>query len=194
MPLGKGKGPKLDCGHALSHYAIRVHIQEALQKGGQAVPSCCGVALPRHVLEEVLAKDEADLVTHSAPQLPETTSSRDSGYCEKIIETTDATPSPKSQSPPPTAVSQSSTAHRRRHEAISIDSALAFEAFKSFRIQQKEQFERVSSFESHQRHALSAVHQVTLRRLRRQHELQKQGKKEEVCKGSHLMHQSTHIL
>lgn len=182
MPYGKGKGPKLDCGHALSHYAIRVHIQEALQKGGQTVPSCCGVALPRHVLEEVLAKEEADLVTHSAPQISETTSSRDSGYCEKIVETTDASPSPQSQSPPPTAVSQSSTAHRRRYEAISIDSALASEAFKSFRSQQKEQFDRVSSFESHQRQALSSIHQATLKRLQRQYEAQKQEKKEHVCK------------
>lgn len=64
-------------------------------------------------------------------------------------------------------------ARRARHEPISIDSALAQEAFKSFRVQQKEQWERVSTFECIQRKALAAYYRSELERLQVQYEAHK---------------------
>lgn len=69
---------------------------------------------------------------------------------------------------------------RKRHEAISIDSALANEAFKSFRFEEKEQFEKVSAFECNQRKALSAHHAYSLKRLAARHGSSKADKLEQV--------------
>lgn len=137
------------------------------------MPACCGIPLPREVLEQVLAKEEADLVTHTVPQPSDATSSRDSGYCEKGISSEELAFPSENATPPATSTSASTATSRRRHEAISIESALAQEAFKSFRVQEKEQFERVIIFEANQRKALSTFHQVSLTRLASQHAVSK---------------------
>jgi hypothetical protein len=102
---------------------------------------------------------------------------RDSGYCE-IATSTVSSPYPLNNLPlsekPPTLPQL--PARRTRHEAISIDSALANEAFKSVRTQQKEQLERVSLFECSQRKALSAYHQCAMQRLEAQYKTDRDGR------------------
>jgi hypothetical protein len=120
------------------------------------------------VLESVLTKEETDLVAQGASKAPDTPF-RDLRLCEAGLSidpprSSNNTPLPDK---PPTLPMIS--IKRSRHEVISIDSALANEAFKSFRTQQREQFERVSAFECSQRKALSAHHQWTMTRLKAQH-------------------------
>jgi hypothetical protein len=117
------------------------------------------------ILESVLTKEEPISAVESAADLSDP-AFRDSGYCE-IAASTVSSPYPVNNLPlsekPPTLPQL--PARRTRHEAISIDSALANEAFKSFRTQQKVQLERVSLFECSQRKALSAYHQCAMQRL-----------------------------
>ncbi|KAH7406045.1 hypothetical protein DE146DRAFT_431864 [Phaeosphaeria sp. MPI-PUGE-AT-0046c] len=161
---GKARAPRLECGHSLSPSAIRIHVQEALDRG-EVVPSCCGKPLPRSVLEITLVKEEAEMITKRAISTPVVETVRDSGYGEQCLSTAnisrplDATPLS------PTSTSLPTVMNRRRHEVINIESALANEAFKSFRNQEKEQFERISTFECNQRKALSAHHASSLQRL-----------------------------
>ncbi|KAG9187639.1 hypothetical protein G6011_05510 [Alternaria panax] len=159
---GKPRGAKLACGHMLSDDDIRAHMQEALKRGSQVAPECCGSVIPRQVLDIVQAKAETNIAMHNTVDLSNS-AFRDSGYCEIAISTADPPNRLKNLplSDKLATVSQS-PARRARHEAISIDSALANEAFKSFRTQQKEQFERVSSFECNQRKALSTYHRCTM--------------------------------
>ncbi|KNG47413.1 e3 ubiquitin-protein ligase-like protein [Stemphylium lycopersici] len=165
---------KLDCGHSLSTHDIRKRIQEALQRGTDAAPDCCGSALPPSVLEHVLTKEEADLVADGVAQASIEPPLRDSGYCEPEPEPVDPSPPHNGSSASVQSPTRSDIPPRRpRHEAISIDAALANEAFKSFKSQQKEQFERVSTFESTQRKALSAHYKHEIERLKAQHEIRK---------------------
>lgn len=186
----------MECGHSLSTLAIRVHVQESLQRGAQEVPQCCGIALPRSVLETALTKADTDLAMNSASQSPDTASLSGSGDCDDGASPVKL-PLPVEQEPLGQAISmaQSIPSRQPRYEAINIDNALAQEAFKSFKAQQREQFERVSTFELHQRKALSAHHQCTLKLLAAQHEASKNEKMEQVliCRGksffvSLLMH------
>jgi hypothetical protein len=136
------------------------------------VPSCCGRALPHSVLERVLTKEETNIVAQGASTTPDTPF-RDSGYCEiglSINPPRSSNIAPLPDTPPTLPMIPTK---RTRYEAISIDSALANEAFKSFKTQQKEQFERVSTFECSQRKALSAHHQLTMTRLKAQHKANK---------------------
>jgi hypothetical protein len=142
-----------------------VHVQEALQENGDGIPSCCGKPLPGDVLETVLQKEEVEVLTNSALRSPGTETIRDSGYCEKGISVVDLTRPLEIVSEPPTSTSLPLPPSRRRHEAISIDAALANEAFTTFRSEEKEQFERVSAFECNQRKALLAHHRCSLIRL-----------------------------
>jgi hypothetical protein len=179
------RGPKLDCGHSLSPDATNVHVQEALQSGGQAVPSCCGIPLPREILEVVMATDEAELVAHRALPSPGGETIRDSGYCEGGVSAIELPRPLTSGSESATAKSIAPITSRRRYEAISIDSALAKEAFKSFQAQEKEQLEHVSAFESNQRKAMAAHHTSSLKRLAALHEASEDEKKQQVgpCSG-----------
>ncbi|KAF1945082.1 hypothetical protein EJ02DRAFT_478066 [Clathrospora elynae] len=174
------RGTRLGCGHSLSTYAIREHIQEALQRGGQAVPSCCGKALPRSVLESVTTKEETELVLEGHRSQFDVSTMRDSGY---MSSPTSPIGSPRSfrSTPSPGRLSTlpSIPSRRTRHEPISIDSALANEAFKSFKTPQKEQFERISTFECNQRKALSAHHQSSMKWLVAQHETNRDKRKEQ---------------
>lgn len=176
----RNQGSKLNCGHSLSPDAIHVHIQEALQSGGQAVPSCCGRPLPRGVLEVVMATDEAELVVNRALPSPGGETIRDSGYCQGG-ESAGELPRPHTvPSESATSTSLPSVTDRRRYEVIIIDSALAKEAFKSFQSQEKEQLERVSAFECNQRKALAAHHMSLLKRLAALHEASKDEKVQQV--------------
>ncbi|KAH7402496.1 hypothetical protein BKA66DRAFT_2148 [Pyrenochaeta sp. MPI-SDFR-AT-0127] len=169
---GRSRGEKLDCGHSLSAFAVRVHVQEALQSGGDTIPNCCGKPLPRTLLERVLTQKETDLVLNGAL--------RESNSCEDSVSPTGLTHSLESTSILETnLVTPQIPAQRARHEAINIDSALANEAFKSFKAQQKEQFERVAAFECNQRKALSAHHQSSLKRLAAKYEANRHGKMEQ---------------
>jgi hypothetical protein len=130
------------------------------------------------VLESVLTKEETDLIAQGVSKAP-ATPFRDSGYGEAGLSiaprSSNITPLPDK---PPTLPMIS--IKRSRHEAISIDSALANEAFKSFRTQQREQFERVSAFECSQRKALSAYHQWTMTRIKAQHKTNRLQQAEKV--------------
>ncbi|KAF2795512.1 hypothetical protein K505DRAFT_273099 [Melanomma pulvis-pyrius CBS 109.77] len=160
--------PKLDCGHSLSKYAIRVHIQEALESTEHIAPSCCGTLLPRSMLETVLSKEEADVVMAVPVELPPFSSQRDSGYGEDGISSVDLPHVLDIRSHPiGSFITAPDTSSRDigHEDEQNLNLALANEAFISLRAQQKEQFERVSSFEANQRKALSAYHQWTLKRL-----------------------------
>jgi hypothetical protein len=113
-------------------------------------------------LEAVLQKEEVEILTNSALRSPGTETIRDSGYCEKGVSVVDLTRPLEAASQPPTSTSLPLVPSRRRHEAISIDAALANEAFTTFRFAEKEQFERVAAFECHQRRALTAHHRCSL--------------------------------
>lgn len=169
----RSRGDKLECGHSLSTFAVRIHVQEALQIGGDTVPNCCGKALPRTLIESVLSQQETDLILNGAL--------RDANYSEDSVSLTDLThPLENTSLPATNSVASHIPAQRARYEAINIDSALANEAFKSFKAQQKEQFERVSAFECNQRNALSAHHQSSLKRLEAQYEANRKEKMEQV--------------
>ncbi|KAL1796809.1 hypothetical protein ACET3X_005349 [Alternaria dauci] len=174
----KPRGAKLACGHTLSDYDIRAHIQEASKRGSQATPECCGSAIPRSVLETIQTKEEIGLAIDDAVDMPDS-AFRDSGFCEIAISTAAPLHPIKdlacSENPPTLAQVPS---RRPRHETIKIDSALANEAFKSFRTQQKEQFERVSSFECNQRKALSTYHRCTMVLLEAQYRINREERME----------------
>lgn len=178
---GKARGPKLECGHSLSTFAIRAHIKEALQTKEGAIPGCCGIPLPRATLEIVLTKEETDLVLNGTVQSPELSSLRDSGYSENGMSSIDL-PRP-AQKVPLSTVSKSMPNTPPRRISFQLpcsNSSLANEASASFEAQQKEQLERVAAFESNQRKALLAHQQCSLKRLTAQHENNKDERKEHV--------------
>ena len=176
---GKSREPKLECGHSLSPSAIRAHIKEALE--AKVIPNCCGIPLPRDILEVVLTKEETDQVLEGAVRSPELSSLRDSGYSENGMSSIELPrPSQKRQSLI-TSKSMPNTPPRR----VSIqlpngNTPRATEALSSFRDQQSEQLERVAAFESNQRKALQAHHQCSLNRLAAQHENNKDKRREQV--------------
>lgn len=180
---GKARGPKLECGHSLSTSAIKAHIKEALQAKEGAVPSCCGIALPRATLQVVLTKEETDLVLDGAARSPELNSLRDSGYSENGMSSIDL-PRPAHKTPlRASSKSVPNTPPRRISIQLPLGNpSLANEASKSFMLQQKEQLERVAAFESNQRKALLVHHQCSLKRLAEQHENSKDERKEHVSK------------
>ena len=169
----------MECGHALSPHAIRTHIEEALQKDPHAVPSCCGIPLPREALEVVLSKEEAELALNRIPTTPETTPTQEFGCSEKDAPSS-GLPRSSIPAPPAKSIVPQIPPNRRRYEAISIDSALANEAFKSFRAQEKELFEQVSAFECNQQKALSTHHACSLKRLEVYHKATKEDKMDQV--------------
>jgi hypothetical protein len=121
--------------------------------------------LPGDVLELVLQKKEVEVLTNRGLRSPGTETICEKGYCEKGVSVVDLTHPLGAISQPPISTSLPLIPSRRRHEAISIDAALANEAFTTFRSQEKEQFERVSAFECNQKKALSAHHRCSLIRL-----------------------------
>ncbi|KAI8937779.1 hypothetical protein NX059_005478 [Plenodomus lindquistii] len=173
---GKSRGTKLQCGHTLSTVAIHVHIQEASQQIPEVVPNCCGIELPSTVLEGAMPKKQThhpvvseDVQTSDQSSLP------DSGYSENSMSSVELPRSSKRLTMPATTpITLNAPPRRTRHQEISVDLALANEAFTSFKVQQREQFERVATFEYSQRKALSAYHQHSLRKLTVQHETSKQ--------------------
>ncbi|KAF2856914.1 hypothetical protein T440DRAFT_494674 [Plenodomus tracheiphilus IPT5] len=172
----KSRGTKLECGHTLSTVAIRVHIQEALDNGKETAPQCCDVALPRTVLEAVLSTEETDFViSGDGLRSPDLGSLPDSGYSENGMSSIELPRPSRCSAVPATPPAMLNAPPRRmRHQEISVEVALANEAFTSFKAQQKEQFERVATFECNQRKALSAHHRQSLKRLTAQHEASKE--------------------
>lgn len=176
----KSTSPKLECGHSLSKYSIRVHIQEALQSKDQLPPKCCGKPLPVCVLETVLTKDEIDLVTPKGSSSPAT----DSGYSEDGMSSIDI-PRPVRSSAPLTqsvvkAMDTSSQDRARKEDEQILQKALADESFQKLKAEQKEQFRQICSFETNQRKALSAYHEWSLKRLTSQWETNKSEKTKQV--------------
>jgi hypothetical protein len=143
-------------------------------------PSCCGKPLPSKVLGVVVPKDEAELLASRAKPSSGTETLPDVEYDEKSVSAVDVDHSLNASLSPATSTSLPTVPNRRRHEAISIESAIANEAFKSFRAQEKEQFERVSVFECNQRKALLVYHTSSLERLTAQHEAGKTEKSQQV--------------
>lgn len=168
----KSQAIKLDCGHTLSTLAIQVHVQEALAKGKETVPNCCGIALPHTLLHAIVSKPGADLpVGGRGLPSPDLGSLPDSAYGENSISSIDLPRSSEcSPSPVTTPVAPNAGPRRTRHQEIKVDSALANEASANFKAEQKEQFERVAMFECSQWKALAAHHQSTLQQLTAQHE------------------------
>ncbi|KAF2110232.1 hypothetical protein BDV96DRAFT_651373 [Lophiotrema nucula] len=165
---GKPSSPTLDCGHSLSKYAIRVHVQEALENTEPVAPTCCGKPLPRSVLEMVLSKEETDLVAADSFQRPVYNTQRDSGYSEQAMSCVDLPIRPKARSPPAQSFVTAPVTPCRdfaREDEETLNRALASEAFATLKNQQRAQFLRVSQFESNQRKALAAYHQWSLRKL-----------------------------
>jgi hypothetical protein len=146
-----------------------VHVQEALESEEQIAPTCCGKPLPKSVLESVLSKEEADIVSsdnrHSliAYALRGSESGDDGvsiGFSLSLD--TQSLPTGSFVASPATMVSAQELSFE---EEVRLSRALADETFKSLETQQKEQYERIASFESHQRKALSAFHIWSLKRL-----------------------------
>jgi hypothetical protein len=170
----------MNCGHSLPPYAILMHIHEAQQGDAPVEPHCCGTPLPREVVEEVLAKEEAELVANRRLFEAQIEARRDLSCNEKIASVIDVTQPPETVIQPATSTSLPLVTNRRRHEAISIDWVVANEAFTGFRSEEKVQFERVSAFECNQRKALSARHNGSLKRLAAQHEAAKSERMNQV--------------
>lgn len=176
---GKARAPRLECGHSLSPSAIRIHVQEAVDRG-EVVPTCCGKPLPRRVLDTSAVKEEADLMSKRAMSTPDVETVPKPSYGEHGLPVVNASRPLEVTPLSPTSTSLPTVVNRRRHEAINIESALANEAFKSFRSQEKEQFERISAFECNQRKALKAYHVSSLQRLATKHKALKAAKREQV--------------
>ncbi|KAF2738489.1 hypothetical protein EJ04DRAFT_459524 [Polyplosphaeria fusca] len=158
---GKPLTSKLECGHTLSHYAVRVHIEEALEgRENYVPPACCGKPLPRSVLEIVLTPEETDVVMGEASPSPAYTLHLDSGFGEQAI-----SPISLSQSPEPASPQEASfvTAPISRDvspgEQEKLNQALTSGTFTALKTQQKEQMQRVLRFESNQRRALIAYYE-----------------------------------
>ncbi len=49
---------KLPCGHRLCTQALRTTIRSAGERGAAAAPSCCGVSIPRSLMEHVMPQSE----------------------------------------------------------------------------------------------------------------------------------------
>ncbi|KAF1934138.1 uncharacterized protein M421DRAFT_415184 [Didymella exigua CBS 183.55] len=177
---GKHRGPKLDCGHSLSTSAIRAHIKEALLVKEGAIPSCCGIPLPRATLDAVLTKVETDRVLEGAVRSPELSSLRDSGYSENGMSSIELPrPAEKTRL---LVISKSMLNTPPRRCSVQLptgSSSLANEALKSLKAQQKEQLEKVSAFESRQRNDLHAQQCYSLEQLASQHENNKDARKEQ---------------
>jgi hypothetical protein len=123
-----------------------------------------------------------ETLSEGTPRLSDEGPSNDSGYGEDSVASVGSSSSSQTNPLPDKAPPLPSISVRRtRHEVISIDSALAKEAFKSFKSQQKEQLERVSTFECNQRKALSAHHQSSLKQSKIQHKTNREKRKELVC-------------
>lgn len=162
----KPQSSKLECGHSLSKYAIRIHVQEALEKKDGAPPACCGYPLPRHVLAIVLTNVEVDPAADRLLSSPVPVSWRDSGYGEDGMSSTYLphirnTQHFRSQS----ALSPTPTMELDEEEALKLKSALSSEAFRVLSTSQREQFQRISASETNQRRALLLNHQSSLDRL-----------------------------
>ncbi|KAL5377406.1 hypothetical protein PMIN06_010082 [Paraphaeosphaeria minitans] len=163
----KPQSPKLECGHSLSKYAIRVHVQEALKRKDGAAPACCGQRIPRKVLSTVLTSAEIHLVTDDDPPSPEAVSLRDSGYSENGLLNVDLSEALYTDVlvSEPSTVPATPTYEPSEMDEARLSSALESETFQNLLAEQKEQFRRVSAFESNQRTALAANHQHCLERL-----------------------------
>ncbi|KAF2643391.1 hypothetical protein P280DRAFT_251744 [Massarina eburnea CBS 473.64] len=162
MDIATSQSPKLECGHSLSTYAIRIHVHEAMNREEQTAPACCGKPLPQDVLQMIMPNEDLHVVGNNALPSPDVGSLRDSGYSEDGVSSIEL---PRLDTEP---FSTTPTLARRdtpQIDEVSFDSALAREAFKSLRAEQREQFQRVTLFESNQRKALAAHHQWSLRRL-----------------------------
>ncbi|KAF1975400.1 hypothetical protein BU23DRAFT_72921 [Bimuria novae-zelandiae CBS 107.79] len=172
----KPQSPKLECGHSHSKYAIRVHVQEALEKRIGVAPTCCGRQLPRDVLGIVLTGAEVDLVTDNIiiPS-PDEVSLRDSGYSENGISSVDLPHILDTQAfvAEPSTMLTTPTHELNEEETERLHSALQSETYQQLRAEQREQFQRISNFEANQRQALSANHQHSLEELTAQLEISK---------------------
>jgi hypothetical protein len=163
----KHQSPKLECGHSLSKHAIRVHVQEALEKKDGAAPMCCNRPLPRHVLGMVLTAAEVDLVTDTVIPSPDELSWRDSGYSENgmsSIELPNVTDTQMLMSEP-SAMQASPTHVINEFEAARLESALQSDTFQDLLKEQRNQFQRVSVFEANQRQTLLTNYRHSLDRL-----------------------------
>ncbi|KAF2440251.1 hypothetical protein P171DRAFT_435081 [Karstenula rhodostoma CBS 690.94] len=171
----KPQSPKLGCGHSLSKYAIRVHVQEALERKDGAAPSCCGQPMPREVLSIVLTSAEIDVVADNNLPSPDAASLRDSGYSENGLSNVDLAHALFTDVlvSEPSTIPATPTYEPSEADEARLSSALESETFQKLLAEQKEQFRRVSAFESHQRTALSANHQHRLKRLKAQLETSK---------------------
>lgn len=163
------------------------------------MPDCCGVPLPRAILETVLTKEESDRVLEGAVQSPELDSLRDSGYSENGMSSIDL-PRPAQISLPAVSKSMPNTPPRRTSLQLpNGNPVLANAALKSFKAQQKEQFERVAAFEHNQRKALQAHHECSLKRLAAQHQNSRDERREHVSNVTphhctHLTYATQHVL
>lgn len=180
---GGPRGTKSECGHTLSSFDIRIHIQDALKGGLHPVPSCCGKPLSRALLETVLTKEETDLLLPSAPTtlssdanpLPEwrlsgsdmSSMSFPQPFTESAIESTESNV-------------QSAPFRRASHKDTDLDIALSKQAIQSFKDQKRRELERVSSFECNQREVLLAHHQRSLNQLAAHHEARREEQEEQV--------------
>jgi hypothetical protein len=139
-----------------------VHVQEALASKEQIAPACCGLPLPKDVLQMILSDDELAFLARKTLSLPDVGSLRDSGYGEQFISSVEL-PRLNSEalSTIPTIVHQEPS----QIDENSLTLALANEAFRSLKKEQKDQFQCVAAFESDQRKALAAHYRWSLQRL-----------------------------
>jgi hypothetical protein len=127
-----------------------------------------------------MPKDEVERLINRTMQLPGTETTPDPSYCEKGVSVVDLSRPLEALSQPATSTSLPLMSSRRRHEAISIDAALANEAFTKFRSEEKDQFERVATFECNQRKALSTHHTRSLKQLAAKQKISQDEKTQQV--------------
>ncbi|OCL07209.1 hypothetical protein AOQ84DRAFT_62801 [Glonium stellatum] len=156
--------PRLECGHTLTKYATRIHVQEAIESGGRLLPNCCGRPLPRFVLEAVMTKEEMDDFLALFTQYPDLEYATGVRYShDGVIE---ISPPAGCQSlcdvAPELACASAETTLECDEQ---LKAAMADEAFRALHAQREEQFQRIVEFESKQRQAISAYHEKVRRRL-----------------------------
>lgn len=156
--------PRLECGHTLTKYATRIHVQEAIESGGRILPNCCGRPLPKAVLEAVMTVEEMHDFLAQFTQYPEFENDRGIRYShDGVVEIAPPVecPSPCEVAPELTCAPAENTPECDEQ----LKTAMADEVFRVLHAQRKEQFQRIVEFESKQRQAISAYHEKLRNRL-----------------------------
>ncbi|OCK77945.1 hypothetical protein K432DRAFT_384252 [Lepidopterella palustris CBS 459.81] len=158
--------PRLECGHTLTKYATRIHIQDALENENHLPPNCCGKPLPKSVLEMVMTKEEMDDFVDNFLHSPRFDDTHETTYSHNgLVEVGTPAECQPTKSRDVHVAPKSVTTQHTPEDDECLNAAMDDEAFCKLRAEHEEQFQRIVAFESKQRHALSTYYDWSRKRL-----------------------------